>query len=183
LSEFAVPNYGNFGGTRDGNLFKNVARSRQGLYEHRSVVTYRIRQLDQISRGKRKVLCECAVATLNSQHGSVGTVSGISLQAQSATSASGVDFSYDTSPDQRGIRRLKYTPNELMTWRSPETGIAFHDLEISIADTGANHPDKRLALAARNLRVVHQFQICIESESFHVAFRLKQIRDSRALLV
>ena len=94
-------------------------------------------------------------------------MSGITTETQFAMTAPGVDLSYHPVSDEREIGRLHHAARELMPQCPMEPGVAFDDFKIGIADAGADHPDKRFAVAPRNRRIAHEFETVAKGESFH----------------
>jgi hypothetical protein len=134
LSQLSIANQCDAGGWTNAHLFEDVQRRSHRLDEDRRLVGQLVRYFDQVPSRERKKLSERAIAILDTEHGAIGTVPGISRATPGAMLAPGVDLTHDTTAYERGIGRLGYSTHELVTQRSMKAGVAFYYFEVGGAD-------------------------------------------------
>ena len=91
----------------------------------------------------------CAIAIQDPQYRPRLTMTRIAGVTQRTNSASGVDLSDDTLPDQIRRSRSLDNTNELVTDRPIEAGVSSDDLEIGVTDPRLNHTNQSFAIGFR----------------------------------
>jgi hypothetical protein len=134
LSQFPIANQCDIRGWTNTHLLEDVQCRSHRLDEDRRLVGQRARYFDQVPSRERKKLGERAIAILDTKHGAIGTVPGISCATPIAFLASRVDFADNATAYERGFGRLGNATYELVTERAMKAGVAFYYFEVSAAD-------------------------------------------------
>src|SRR5262249_37412432 len=95
------------------------------------------------------------------------TMSGISSLAFSAPSASRVDLTDHPLTNQIGIVGLNDDSYKFVTWDPGEARVSACDFEVSVANAGIAHANKRFTLNTGHRRIVDHFQLPIEPQRSH----------------
>jgi hypothetical protein len=105
---------------------------------------------------------------MDPQNSSVGAVSRIAREAESAQTASRIYFTdHALADDLRTIRRNLDNTDKLMPYRARESGIAANDLEIGIAYAGPQNAHKCLAAGFRNRNLGDERASCVHLKCLH----------------
>jgi hypothetical protein len=134
LSQLSIANQCDGSGWTNTHLFEDVQCRSHRLDKDRRLVGQLVRYFNQVPSRERKKLSERAIAILDTKHGAIGTVPGISRATPIAFLAPHVDLADDTTAYERGIECLGNATYELMTQRAMKAGVAFYYFEVGGAD-------------------------------------------------
>jgi hypothetical protein len=115
LSEFPVADHDNPVSRIDLDMFQNAACSGKRLCEYGLRIGNSVRYREQVLRGQAQVIRKGTVAIVDAQYSPARAVPGISLMAQVAVPATGVDLPDHPASDLPRLGRALDDADELMT--------------------------------------------------------------------
>ena len=141
--ELAIAQDGDACATGNPHLLQKLAGSRQRLDEHSRLGGDSVRHDVEVALGQRKKFLKRPRIIYDSQNASLGTMPAHILAAPVAVSARQIDLAHYATAYQRLAVRLYHLTHELVPRNTGEAVIAALQLQIRIADPGANEPDQR----------------------------------------
>src|SRR5260370_34912251 len=143
-SEFAVARYRNSCDLCDRNALQNSTSGGQRFGEHRALIRNLVGHRQQVSRRQFQKLCMRAVASDDSQHCSIRTMTRIAGETKLASATAGVDLTDDALT-------IFSHADKFVTECSFKSGINAPAFQIGITDSQKRPSHHRSAVTARLL--------------------------------